>query len=89
MVHAQQVADLAQVLVLPFEGKLLSPAGNFEFLNRGQQVENFFCNAVGKIFLLFVGADVDEWQYSDGLARSDDLSDNRLSVIAEKKFVGQ
>ena len=58
VLHAQRLADLAQVLVLTLEGEGRGAPGHFQFLDPGQCVEDFLGNAVGEKFLLLVGRHV-------------------------------
>ena len=66
MRHVELLGDVGDIGILALELKTRRPRGHPQVRNLGEQIEQLFGNAVGKIFLLGVGRHVHERQYGDG-----------------------
>ena len=63
---AELLPDGAQVFVLPLEGERRGAADHPQAVHLRQRVEDLLGDAVGEVFLLLVGAEVDEGEHGDG-----------------------
>ena len=71
MSHAQLPRDLGDRCVLALEVKGRGSRRNLEPGHLGEQIEQLLTNAVGKVFVLFVGAQVGEGEHGDRLLGRD------------------
>ncbi|GBF31607.1 hypothetical protein MnTg04_01569 [bacterium MnTg04] len=65
MIDIELAADFPQVDIPPLVIKRRSPAGDFQVLDVGQHIQQFFGQAIGKIFVLDIRTHADERQDRD------------------------
>ena len=63
--HMELLSERAQVDLLPLESEARAPRGDAELSVLGEDAQDFFAHAVGEVFDLWIGAEVDERKDGD------------------------